>query len=377
MVRSSRLIKGFIVLLLVVIAIRLALPYAAQWYINRTLSQPGDYHGKVGDVDLMLWRGAYSLEQIILVQDGGSVERPLFKADKVEFSLLWSALIRGRGVGDVTLTRPEINFIDAANDQQDQTGESENWLNLANQLFPLRIDKLAIIEGQIAFYNPDAAPPIDVALHAINGEAYNLVNSRDLSKDLVARAKFVAQTAEQGTLSVQSQLNPSTKNPTFDIDVQANDVALVNFKNLLDTYAPFDLEAGTLELAAEIASDDGYVQGYVKPILHNVEVFSWKGDIERDNDGFFKGVVEATSAFIAELFENQSQDQIATRIPIEGQLDNPQTPVLPALGAIVKNAFIEALQGSVEESVDLNDATKSREAANKSREAANDEVEKQ
>ena len=29
-------------------------------------------------------------------------------------------------------------------------------------------------------------------------------------------------------------------------------------------------------------------KGYIKPILHNVEVFSWKGDIERDGDGFIE-----------------------------------------------------------------------------------------
>ena len=147
------------------------------------------------------------------------------------------------------------------------------------------------------------------------------------------------------------------------MDVQANDVALVNFENLLDTYAPFDLEAGTLELALEIASDDGYVEGYIKPILKDVTVFSWKGDIEEDNDGFFEGMVEMASAFIAELFENQSKDQIATRIPIEGQLNEPDTALLPAIGAVIKNAFIAAMKGDVEKSIELKDATRQKQEA--------------
>ncbi|WP_218354214.1 DUF748 domain-containing protein [Alteromonas lipotrueiana] len=371
MVRLSGWVKGLLLFLVVILAIRMALPYAAQWYINRVLSQPGGYQGRVGDVDLMLWKGSYSLDEIILIQEGGSTERPLFKADSVKFSLLWSAVIKGAVVGNVTLVRPEINFIDSQNDSKDQTGESENWLNLADQLFPLQIDKFEIIDGQIKFHNPDSTPPIDVALHDINGAAYNLVNSRDLSKDLVARAQFEAQTAEQGTLSFKSQLNPSTKKPTFDVDIQAKNIALVNFKNVLDTYAPFDLEAGTLELAAELASDDGHLQGYIKPILHNVTVFSWKDDIVEDDDGFFEGIIEAGSALILEIFENQSEDQIATRVSLEGDLDSPDTPILPALGAIIENAFINAINGQVEGSVDLQDATDEKEQAEAQEEADN------
>lgn len=362
--RTKRTSWCIVSVLAVLLLIRFSLPYGAQWYINKTLEEPGGYSGHVGDVDIMLWRGAYSLENITIIQDGGSVERPLFKAKEIEFSLLWSALADGALVGDIVLTAPEINFIDSQkDDSKDQTGEAENWLNLADQLFPLKIDHLRIQQGKIAFYNPDSAPPIDLSIHDINGEARNLVNSRDLNRNLVARFDASAQTAKQGTLTIASSLNPSTKKPTFDMDVQAKDVALVNFDTLLDTYAPFDLEAGTLELALEIASDDGYVEGYIKPILRDVTVFSWKGDIEEDNDGFFKGIVEMASAFITELFENQSKDQIATRIPIEGQLSEPDTALLPAIGAVLKNAFISAMKGDVEKSIELKDATKQKQEA--------------
>ena len=82
-------------------------------------------------------------------------------------------------------------------------------------------------------------------------------------------------------------------------------------------------------------------------------MFSWKGDIERDGDGFIEGSIEAISAFVTELFENQSEDQIATRIPIEGDLSNPDTQTWDAFTAILKNAFIKAFKGDVEESVEL------------------------
>lgn len=350
---------------MVLLATRIALPYLAQWYINDTLSQPGSYDGRVGDVDLMLWRGAYSIEDVLLYKSNGQVDKPLFSAKYVEFSLLWSALLDGAAVGSVSVHAPEINFVDGPDQARSQVGRNENWLSIADQLFPLKIDRLTIRNGEVAFHNTQSTPEIHISLHDIQLALLNVVNSRDLSRDLVASLEATGKTAKQGDITVSASLDPSTPRPTFDINIQADDVALVNFKNLLDTYAPFDLEAGSLELALELAADNGTVTGYVKPILHQVDVFSWKGDVERDGDGPIEVLGELASGFIAELFENQSEDQIATRIPIEGSLSEPDTDTWRAITGILKNAFIAAMRGDLEHSVSLEDAEQEREDADR------------
>lgn len=350
-----------LIFLLLVLVLRLAMPYAVQWYINETLSQSTRYDGRVGDVDIMLWRGAYSLEHVVLYKSNGEVDRPFVNVDYIEFTLAWSQLIKGAAVGKVKVETPEINFVDGGTDAASQSGKNENWLSIADQLFPLRIDELTVKNGRVNFSNPNTTPAIDISLHDIEVVLTNLVNSDALSDTRIATAKVTGQTATQGTLQINAKLNPATSSPTFDIDIKAENVGLVNFKNVLDTYAPFDLEAGTLTLAAEIASDDGNVKGYVKPILHNVEVFSWKGDIERDDDGFFQGSVEAISALITELFENQSKDQIATRIPITGDLSSPEMQSWEAFKAILKNAFVQAFKGDIEKSIELNQLNKTED----------------
>ena len=205
----------------------------------------------------------------------------------------------------------------------------------------------------MTFYNPQSSPAIDISLHDIQGKLTNLVNNDTLSSDRVAQVSASAQTAQQGTLTLEGELDPSTANPTFDVDIQADNVALKNFENLFDTYAPFDLEAGSLTLAAELAADDGKLKGYIKPIIHNVEVFSWKEDIEEDGDGPIEGGIEMLAAFAMEIFENQSEDQFATRIPLEGDIADPETSIWASLGAVIKNAFIQAFSGDVEDSVEL------------------------
>ncbi len=359
--KTTRAIQCLAALACLLVVVRLSLPFAAQWYINDVLDEGEEFTGSVGDVDLMLWRGAYSLDDVVILKRTGEVEQPFFEAKRVEFSLLWSALFDKALVAQVYLTQPELNFVDGRSEASSQSGEDENWLYLADQLVPLKVDRFEIDNGSVNFFNPDAEPVVHIQLHDINAVAKNLVNSRDLSKNLIATVQASGSAEEQGTITLTGSLNPATKNPTFDINLQANDVALVNFRNFLDTYAPFDLEAGTLELALELASDDGEISGYAKPVLRHVEVFSWKGDVERDGDGFFRSIAEALSGFIAELFENQSEDQVATRIPISGSLNDVDTPIFTTIVGILKNAFVQAIQGDLEYSVEWSDAEQAKE----------------
>src|SRR4051812_42921684 len=66
----------FIIVLLVIG--RLMLPWALRSYVNRTLDQNPLYDGKIGDIDVHLWRGAYSIQDVRLVKTTGNVPVPLF-----------------------------------------------------------------------------------------------------------------------------------------------------------------------------------------------------------------------------------------------------------------------------------------------------------
>lgn len=351
--RGKKPVTYLLLFLVCLTLFRISLPFAAQWYINDTLDQGEQFTGSVGDVDIALWRGAYQLENLVILKRTGQVTEPFLDIKQADISLLWSALFNGAVVADVSLIHPQLNFVDGPSAKSSQSGEDENWLNLADQLVPLRVDRLQIVQGIVRFINPTASPTIDIKLHHIDATAKNLVNSHQLSKDLIATVQGTGKTEDKGTVTLSASLDPSTQKPTFDVNFQVNDVGLDNFKPLLETYAPFDLEAGTLEFTMELASDNGKITGYAKPILHQVEVFSWKEDIEDDNDGFFRGMAEALSAFIAELFENQSEDQIATRIPLSGSLTDVDAPVFTTIVGVVRNAFIKAIHGDLENSVVL------------------------
>ncbi len=61
------------------------------------------------------------------------------------------SFLKGAAVGRVVVNSPEINFVDGNTEEKSQSGKNENWLSIADQLFPLRIDKLTINKGKLPF----------------------------------------------------------------------------------------------------------------------------------------------------------------------------------------------------------------------------------
>jgi hypothetical protein len=70
-------------------------------------------------------------------------------------------------------------------------------------------------------------------------------------------------------------------------------------------------------------------------------------------DDVFRVFWEAVVGGVGEMLENQPRDQVATFIPLRGDLTGPETDVLTVLGNVLRNAFIRAylprLQGEAED----------------------------
>ena len=114
--------------------------------LERTL-----YDGKIGDIDVHLWRGAYSINDIRLLKTTGNVPVPLFAAKRVDLAIQWDALLHGKLVGRILMEKPELNFVDNGSSSDSQTGNGGPWLQIIRQLFPFKINEAIIHEGAIHF----------------------------------------------------------------------------------------------------------------------------------------------------------------------------------------------------------------------------------
>lgn len=342
-----------VTVLLVLVAARAAAPGLMQWYANRTLDRAANYSGRVGDVDLSLLCGAYKVEDIRIFKTEGEVPVPLFQAERLDFSVQWRALAKGSLVGEVRVLRPQLNIVDGRRPEEKQTGEEADWRAIIRDLFPLRIDTFEVEQGSIHFRNYSSDPQVDIFLRDLNARVTNFTNSRELADTLVATLQLRAVPMDQGRLSLNMRFDPYADPPEFDLNVQLADLKVSSLNDFIEAYANLDVEAGTLDLALELAADQGRIQGYIKPVIHDLTVFSWTEDVQEENEGFFRNLWEGLVGLTSEIFENQPRDTVATRVPIDGRIDDPQAGVLPSIAAILRNAFIEAIQPQVEGTVDL------------------------
>lgn len=351
--KMSRLqVQILIVLVAFLVALRVALPEIVKWYVNKTLDEMPEYDGRIGDVDMKLWRGAYQIQDIDIIKTDGDVPVPFFSASNVEFSVQWRALFDGALVAEIKFLDPVINFVKGPTEETSQVGVDKPWLDVIKKLFPLDINRFEVSNGEVHYRDFHSSPKVDLEIDRIKALATNLTNSKKLSKTLVATLTSTGRTFGESNYELSAKIDPEPDRATFDLNFDMQPVSLTKLNDFAKAYGNFDFEKGTLEVAIELAANDGRIKGYLKPILDGISVVSLKNDSKNP----LQLVWESTMGGILRLTRNQPNNRFATKIPIEGTMKDPKVRVLPTLGNLLKNEFIRAYQSGLENSVDLSDA---------------------
>ena len=350
--RWSRRRRTLIILaaiVVVLVAARIALPFVLQDYVNNKLDEIPEYDGHVGDIDVALLRGAYTIKGMELVKTNGKVEIPFVKADRVDLSVEWGALFDGSFVGEMTYERAELNFVKGATKEHSQQSIDSAWLPTVDKLFPLRINKFEITDGEIHYRDTSRKPNVDLFIDSVYVVAKNLTNSADISESLFAVIDGEGLAMRKAPMKMHVETDPNARQTTFDLNLSLRDLPLVELNEMVKAFGGIDFEKGKFDMDTELAASNGRIRGYIKPIFTDVQIVNLK----EDKDKPLKVIWEAVVGFVGKIFTNQSEDQMATTIPISGPIDRPGTNLLPVLAGFIRNAFIEALKPGVEGTVDL------------------------
>jgi hypothetical protein len=303
----------------------------------------------VGDVDLSLWRGAYSIDAVEIDKRGGKLPVPFFKAKTVDFSVEWKALFDGAWVGEVVFEQPELNFVSGPSAARRQSGRGGDWRQLVEDLHPMKINRVEVIDGTIHFRNFSREPRVDVYLRDVDLVATNLTNSLDLSENRVAHVRMTATPMNAGELQLRTDFDPFAKHPSFDLDLELAGADLTQWNSFLRAYLGVDVESGKFSIYSELAADDGRFEGYLKPFFKDIDVLRLPEEAKEQS--WLASLWEAVVGATAEVFEDQTHDRVATRIPIRGTVENPDASFWTTLGNVVRNAFLDAFQPTLEGSV--------------------------
>jgi hypothetical protein len=160
-----------------------------------------------------------------------------------------------------------------------------------------------------------------------------------------------------GTLQFRMKLNALKDKPTFDLNAELENLQLPELNEFFKAYANFDVNKGTLGLYTEIAANDGKFIGYVKPIIKDLDVV---GKEDR-KDSFWQKAWENLVGAASVILRNPKKEQVATKLPMEGTFDNTNSDTWNAIIDLLRNAFIQALQSSIDAEINIESVDKANE----------------
>jgi len=352
MTRKRRLVVIVLAsIVTVLVAARVALPDIVERYANRRLAALKAYDGHVGDIDIHLWRGAYSIDDIVIVKTGAKRPVPFFQARRVDLSVEWRSLLKGRVVAEAHFNNPEGNRVQGHSKDDSQLGQDENWKARLEELFPFRFNTIEATNGTVRFLAPGIQTRDAITAHNVNGQISNLTNVTESGKEAFAGFKVKAEVLDGAPAVINGSVDPFAPKPTFDVNMEVKKVQLPQVNPWLRQYIKADAEAGKFELYMELAAADGKFKGYAKPFLEDVDMYR-SGEPEKNP---LKRVWEGFLDFAANVLENPEEDQVAARIPFTGTIENPQTNLFATIASVLRNAFVSAFARSLEGSITLRD----------------------
>jgi uncharacterized protein DUF748 len=349
--RRTKLLVAILTAGAVLVAARIAAPNVVERYANRQLASLGEYRGTVADVDLFLWRGGYALRDLTIVKVASNVETPFVAMPRMDVTLQWAALVRGRVVGEVTMHSPVLNFVTSKADGESQLGAGVNWPQAIRDLFPFQLNVVEARNGLVTFRAPGIRTDDSMTARDVHVLLYNLTNVQGRERAAFADLSFDGRIMGNAPVNLVGSIDPNEQAPTFDIDLSLEGARLVDVNPWLREFLKVDAQAGTFSMYAELAGANGRFEGYVRPVLENPEIF----DANEDAQGPFQKAWEALVGFAAKILENRAENQVATQIPLSGEIENPDADILAAIVNLLRNAFVAAFAHSLEGSITLRD----------------------
>ncbi len=353
--KSNRFKKSILIIVLVLIVLRLFLPAIVLHYANRALANISGYYGHIEDIDISLYRGAYQINNMYLnkVDSKTSKQTHFFRTKNIDLSIQWHALFQGRLVGELVFDSPDLIFTKNKTEISDVKKDTSNFLKILKDFMPLKINRCEINNGSIHYVDNSSDPPFDISFQNTYALATNLQNVDD-KKALLPSTVTAHATAYEGTASLNMKVNVLAEHSTFDLNAEVKNTNLVKLNDFLNAYRSFDVHKGTFSLYTEFAAKDGKYDGYLKPVIKDLDVLG----PEDKNDGFFHKIYEGLIGTAGEILENHKEDQIATDIPIHGEFGKSYTNTLEAIWELLKNAFIRALVPAIDNKININSVDK-------------------
>ncbi|WP_026451889.1 DUF748 domain-containing protein [Aequorivita capsosiphonis] len=347
-----------IIILILLIAFRIYLPTLVKKNVNKVLADIPGYYGQVDDIDISLIRGAYVIKGMYLNKGTADSQVPFLSFPKSEISMEWKSLFKGKIVSEIIMTSPEVVYV--FEDQKEESGDADvdDWTKALTELVPIDINHFEVHDGKIAFVQLSADPNIDLQIAKLELTADNLRNVVEKERILPSPIRATGVSIGNGKVSLEGNMNLVKEIPDMDLSFSLENADVTALNDFTNYYAGLDFDKGTFGLYSEVAIADGHLIGYIKPLLTDTKLIG-------EGDSFLDVLWEGFAGLFKFILKNQGTDTVATKVPIEGDLNNVDAGVWPTVLGIFKNGWIKAFTDQVDDDINYKDAFKAGDITRK------------
>jgi hypothetical protein len=329
------------------VVLRLCLPFIVLQYANYTLNKIPGYKAHIEDVDIAVWRGAYQINGLKIIKKGGDETLPFVDIPQIDLSIQWAALLHGRVVGEIEVTKPTLRFINAKKKENSQFSFTQEWIDQGKKLFPFNFNKVTMTNGHVIFQDFHSEPKIELDLSELNLHATNINNVVYKKDELPAQIKADGVVFNSGRFKLDSTADINQSPESFNVKFEMTDVDLTKINSFTRFYANFDFSSGSLSVFSEVTADKGKFNGYVKPLLSNIKIIDAKEKFDNPFEYAWEGVI----SLVMNVFKSHSTENFATKTPISGTLHDPSVGLWASIGNVFRNAFIKPFKPELENSI--------------------------
>lgn len=343
-----KLPRWLLVVAIVLLALRALTPVIAvraiNWAIDEKLTA---YQGELQDVDLALYRGAYVLENLSLRKVDAPESAPDFlHIEKIDMSLAWRALLRGRILADLTISEPTVNVgRDAFKKKKPLDEPKKNWRETLESIVPIDLERLEVRSGKLNFFYEGFSAKDPVSFSNVN---FTLSDMRTRDAGL-SPFSFDAVLQQQAGVLISGKMDFLSKVPKLDADFRLEKLQLTTINEALMKTVPLNVTRGVLSVYGEAVMKGKAVDGYAKFFLKDADIIT----MEKDLKGGKRIFAEFATGFANWFLENEKKDLVAFRLPFLRRGTKWKFELEKALSSALENRS-EPLEPKIENKLSLN-----------------------
>ncbi len=202
----------------------------------------------------------------------------------------------------------------------------------------VHVDRVTIRDAEFGVVNASGPEPYRLFVDVPDATLTNL--SAPLEHGLTL-ARIDAALMGTGRTTLAALVRPATRGPDFDLTLEMANTDLTTLDPALRHHARLGVESGELSVYSEVTVRNGQLNGYTKPVLHDVRVRSTQ------ETPLPRRVLKSAVNGVVGLFENRGGD-VATVTDVSGPLPEPRIGTWRAIVGVVRNAYVKPIVAGLE-----------------------------